>query len=251
MHVRKTLTVRNPLKPVPERLPCKLTRDEKNQRMESRLALERTVDELDGKIIEVKSKAKAKVTELTDSKGQHLAEMRRIREQILNGTETRMVDCLLLEDLEEGVLYTFRLDTGEVVTAKDIRPEELRELRSRLPLGDLVEKTVDIPDGIERVKRFDSDPPGVQEDTSDDEPEEDASSSDTDEPEDGDDEKPESYGHECTFEDGECVVCGEAEPESDGAATIAEAPAPVRRRRGGESKRKSRGYDNRPAPEAV
>lgn len=246
MHVRKTLTVRNPLKPVPERLPCKLTRDEKNQRMESRLALERTADELDSKVVELKSKHKAKVAELTEQKRQHLAEMRRIREQILNGTETRMVDCLLLEDLEEGVLYTFRLDTGEVVTAKDIRPEELRELRSRLPLGDLVEKTVDIPDGIERVKRFDSDPPGVD----DDEPDDDASSSDTDEPDEGGDEKPEGYGHECTYDDGECAVCGEAEPTEEGGAAAVE-PAQVRRRRAGESKRKSRGYDSRPAPELV
>lgn len=218
MHVRKTLTVRNPLKPVPERLPCKLTREEKYQRTERRFAIERTVEAVDGEIAEVKAKAKAKAAELNERRNELTTEGRTIREQVLTGEETRLVDCLLLEDLEEGAIYTYRLDTGEVVTRKDMHPDELRELRSRLPLDEKVEKTVEIPDGIEVVKRFDSDPPGVTE---------------TDE--DGF-ERPPGYGeesdeHECTYGDGECVVCGEIEP-------VEEPPQPVRRKKGeGRAKR--------------
>lgn len=228
MHIRKTLTVRNPLKPVPERLPCKLTREEKYSRTEHRMAIERTIEELDGEIAEVKSKAKAKVTEINTKRTEHINEMRTLREQILNGTEVRIVDCLLLEDLNEGALYTYRLDTGEVVTRKDIRPEELAELRSRLPLDEKVEKTVDIPDGIEVVKRFDSDPPGVVEEDVD-AGELAADGEDTEE-------RPPGYGeesdeHDCTFNEGECVTCGAAEPEE-------EEPKPVRRKKGeGRAKR--------------
>lgn len=241
MHERKTLTVRNPLKPVPERLPCKLTREEKYQRVERRFALERTVDDLDAKIAEVKAQAKVDASKLLDARAELATEMRMIREQVLQGEEQRLVDCLLLEDLAEGAIYVFRLDTGEVVQRKDMRPEELEELRQRkLPLEAPVTRTVDIPDGVANVKRFDSDPPGVDDD--DREPPADDTGN----------------GHEHSYNEGVCVTCGEYEccaeyatgsgEHSDECDRKGEPEVKPTRRKKGDGKRKGRGYDDRGAP---
>lgn len=210
MHERKTLNVRNPLKPVPERLPCRLTRDEKYAKIERRLAVERDLDELTGQIEALKAKTKLKVAEINERVREVQEEMRTLREQVVSGEEIRLVDCYLLEDLQEGALYTYRIDTGEVVSRKDMNPDELAKLRSRLPLEEPVQKTVDIPEDVRRVRRFDSDPLET------DQPLIDAA-----EPAD----PTEDDEHEHTFDDGECAVCGEPEPEL-------EAQKPTRRKRG-------------------
>jgi len=101
------------------------------------------------------------------------------------------------------------------VSRKDMNPDELARLRSQLPLEEPVQKEVDISGNILRVTRFDSD---IQ----------------------GDDlstdsllNVPEGYGeenddeHEHTFDDGECAVCGEPEPET-------QPTKPVRRKRSGK-----------------
>lgn len=236
-HERKTLTVRNPLKPVPERLPCKLTREEKYQRTERRFALERTVEDLDSQIAAVKARAKSEMGDLADERQEVVTEMRTIREQVLTGEEQRLVDCLLLEDVDEGCLYVFRLDTGEVVQRKDMRPEELEALRQqKLPLGEQVTKTVDIPERVETVKRFDSDPPGVEETI---------------------DREDNGNGHEHVFNEGACETCGEFECCAEYATGSGEhgdecdkrepdpEPKPTRRKRG-DGKR-GKGYDTRAA----
>lgn len=211
MHERKTLNVRNPLKPVPERLPCRLTRDERYTKIERRLALERTLDELNARIEEVKAQAKVEISEIKEEVHQVTEEMRAIREQVVSGEETRLVDCQILEDLNEGCIYIFRLDTGEVFSRKDMHPDELAKLRSKLPLEEPVQRTVDIPDNVTRVRRFDSDAPG------------DALSTGPliADPEQGE----EDDEHEHTYDEGECVVCHAPEPEQ-------EAQKPVRRKRG-------------------
>lgn len=161
MHVRKSLVVRNPLRPVPERLPCKLTAEETANLVRKAFALERTAEELDAEAMAEKARAKAKIAKLADERERVLTDKRQIRNEVLAGETVRQVDCLLLEDVEEGAIYVFRQDTGEVVQRRDMRPEEREELRQRkLPLEDAVTKTVDIPEHVEQVKRFDSDPPG-------------------------------------------------------------------------------------------
>lgn len=165
MHVRKSLVVRNPLRPVPERLPCKLTPEEERNLTKKAFALERSAEEIEAEALAEKARSKAKLAKLGDERARVLSDKRQIREEILAGETIRQVDCLLLEDVEEGALYVFRMDTGEVVQRRDMRPEEREELRQRkLPLEEAVTRTVDIPEAVERVKRFDSDPPGVEED---------------------------------------------------------------------------------------
>jgi hypothetical protein len=207
MHERKTLNVRNPLKPVPERLPCRLTRDERYTKIERRLALERTLDELNARIEEVKAQAKVEISEIKEEVHQVAEEMRTIREQVVSGEETRLVDCYLLEDLNEGALFVYRIDTGEVVSRKDMHPDEL----AKLPLEERVQKTVDVPADVARVRRFDSDAPG------------DALSTGPLVADPGQGEEDEEHEH--TFDEGECVVCHAPEPEP-------EAQKPVRRKRG-------------------
>ncbi len=209
MHERKTLPVRNPNKPTLERLPCRLTRDEKLARMERRLGLERTVSALDAQIEAIKAKAKADADEVREKRAELATEMTALREQILDGSEERLVECLLLEDLNAAKVYVFRLDLGTVAQAKDMEPRELQDLRQRLPLEDRVMKTIDIPEDVEEVKRFDSDPPGVAAE-----------------------EPPSSYGHEHEYDDGACLTCGEVDPDYDAPV---EAQAPKKRKGGRKS----------------
>ena len=171
MHVRKSLVVRNPLRPVPERLPCKLTPEEERNLTKKAFALERSAEEIEAEALAEKARSKAKLAKLGDERTRVLADKRQIREEILAGETIRQVDCLLLEDVEEGALYVFRMDTGEVVQRRDMRPEEREELRQRkLPLEEAVTRTVDIPEAVERVKRFDSDPPGDEPEGADSDP---------------------------------------------------------------------------------
>lgn len=218
MHERKTLPIRNPNRPTQERLPCKLTRDEKLQKMERRLGLERTVAALDAQVEAIKARAKADVEAVKTKHSEFAAEMIALREQILEGHEERLVECFLLEDLNAAKIYVLRLDENRVCQVKDMEPRELDDLRQRLPLEDRVLRTVDIPEGIEEVKRFDSDPPGVGE------------------------EVPSTYGHEHEYDDGACVTCGEVDPDHE---TTVETPAPKRRK--ARKKGKGRGYDTRVA----
>lgn len=222
MHERKTLPVRNPNKPTLERLPCRLTRDEKLARMERRLGLERTVSALDAQIEAIKARAKADADLVREKRAEFAAEMVSLREQILEGFEERMVECLLLEDMNAAKIYVLRLDEGRVCQAKDMEPRELDDLRQRLPLEDRVMRTIDIPEDVEEVKRFDSDPPGVG------------------------DEVPSTYGHEHEYDDGACLTCGEVDPDYEAPV---EATKPTRRKRGEgkAAKGSGKGYDTRAA----
>lgn len=219
MHERKTLPVRNPNKPTLERLPCRLTRDEKLARMERRMSLERTAAALDAQVEAIKAKAKADADEVREKRAELAAEMIALREQILEGSEERLVECLLLEDLNAAKIYVLRLDLGTVAQAKDMEPRELQDLRQRLPLEDRVMRTIDIPEDVVEVKRFDSDPPGVGE------------------------EVPSTYGHEHEYDEGACLTCGEVDPDYDAPVEA----QPPKRRKGG---RKGKGYDDRGATTA-
>ena len=235
MHERKTLVVRNPNKPTMERLPCRLTRDEKLARMDKRMALERTREQIDAAIESHKARVKALVTGLMEDRAEVDAEMRGLREQIIDGTEERLVECRLLEDVEAGALYVFRLDEQVIAQRRDMAPHELKAKREQpgLPLGDEVRMLVDIPEHVDTVKRFDSDPPGVEDDDQVEAPESGPGSP--------------GYGHECEFNEGACVTCNAADPDYEGE--VVETAAPKRRKKG-EGKRKNRGFDDRAAAQA-
>lgn len=219
MHERKTLPVRNPNKPTLERLPCRLTRDEKLARMERRMSLERTAAALDAQVEAIKARAKADADEVREKRAELATEMIALREQILDGSEERLVECLLLEDLNAAKIYVLRLDLGTVAQAKDMEPRELQDLRQRLPLEDRVMKTIDIPEDVAEVTRFDSDPPGAAE------------------------EAPSTYGHEHEYDEGACLTCGEVDPDYDAPVEA----QPPKLRKGG---RKGKGYDDRGATTA-
>lgn len=223
MHERKTLVVRNPRKPIPERVPCRLTQAEKLAKMERRMGIERGVDDLDARIASIKSKAKAEVSLVEDERSQLTTEMRTLREAIVDGIEHRMVDCELLEDIETGSLYVLRLDTMEVVQRRDMAPHELKARREapELPLGERVVRTVEIPEDVASVRRFDSDVAGVGDESGE-------------EDEDGEGEgEGEEVEHEHSWNEGACITCGIIEHDTE---------KPTRRKRG-EGKRKDRGAE--------
>lgn len=237
MHERRTLMVRNPGRPTMERLPCRLSRDEKLARMDRTDAIERTIEQLEAGVLAVKAKAKVEIDQLQEQIGELQAERRKVRNERLNGYEERLVECQLLEDSAEGMLYVYRLDTREVAQRRDMAPHEQRELQ--LEGRELL--TVDIPEDVATVTRFDSDPPGVQDD------------------DEGDDEKApgtngKHYGHECEFNEGTCITCNAEDPDFEKPA---EAAKPVRRKKGeklakqegtGSAKKKGgKGYDTRAA----
>lgn len=241
MHERRTLMVRNPGRPTMERLPCRLSRDEKLARMDRTDAIERTIEQLEAGVAAVKAKAKVEIDELQEKLGELQTERRKIRNERLNGFEERLVDCELLEDAAEGMLYVFRLDTREVAQCRDMAPHEQRELQ----LEGRETRTVDIPEDVVTVTRFDSDPGGIGSDEDEE---------DVDEAEEGKTEGPigKLYGHEHEYNEGQCITCGEPDPETKAAL----APTkPVRRKKGeklakqagtGSAKKKGgKGYDAR------
>ena len=164
MHERKTLMIRNPGRPTMERLPCRLTRDEKLARMDRTDAIERTIEQHEAEIAAIKAKAKAAVDEVQTKVADLQTERKKVRNERIAGFEERLVECELLEDAGEGVLYVFRLDTLEVAQRRDMAPHEQRELQ----LEGRSSRTVDIPDDVASVVRFDSDPPGTGDEEDDD-----------------------------------------------------------------------------------
>lgn len=222
MHERKTLMIRNPGRPTMERLPCRLTRDEKLARMDRTDAIERTIEQHEAEIAAIKAKAKAAVDEVQTKVADLQTERKKVRNERIAGFEERLVECELLEDAGEGVLYVFRLDTLEVAQRRDMAPHEQRELQ----LEGRSSRTVDIPDDVASVVRFDSDPPGTG-----------------DEEDDDGEEGGGTYGHEHEYNEGACITCGEVDPDAEPPA--AEATKPKRRKRG-EGKG-SKGYDTRAA----
>ena len=243
MHERKTLIIRNPRRPTQERLPVALTEAEQLATMRRTDAIDRTIDQLRATIEAVKARAKAEASAILEGIAELETERRELREQRLSGHEVRLVPCELLEDIGEGKLYVFRLDTMEVAQVRDMEPGELEELRKapQLDLQDRPTRTVDVPSDIEAVARFDSDPPGVGVES------EASAEGDGD----GEVERPEGYGHEHDYDDGACITCGEADPDYEAPV---EASKPTRRKRGQKQegtgsavKSKGRGYDTRVA----
>lgn len=245
MHERRTLMVRNPGRPTMERLPCRLSRDEKLAKMDRTDALERSIEEVEGQVLALRAKAKADVDALQERLGELNKERRQCRNARLNGYEERLVECELLEDAAEGMLYVFRLDTREVAQRRDMAPHEQREIQ----LEGRETRTVDIPEDVGTVTRFDSDPPGATDEKKEDEDEK------------KEEAKPEGvngkhYGHEHEFNEGSCITCNAADPDFEKPA---EAAKPVRRKKGekapkqegtGSAKKKrgaGRGYDTRTA----
>lgn len=216
MHEQKTLAVRNPGRPTMERLPCRLTRDEKIAADERRYAVERTIEQLNAEMEAIRAQKKAELDELAQKKAELEKEARSIREQRLDGFEERLVECELLEDLPAKSIYVLRLDLMEVAQRRDMAPHEQRELS----LDGRTMRTVDIPEDVAEVTRFDSDPPGVVVEEA--------------EPANGS-----SYGHEHEYNEGACIVCGEVDPDYDAPA---KASTPRRRRKGS-----GKGYDARAA----
>lgn len=215
MHERKTLVIRNPQRPTLERLPCRLSREERYARMERRMACERTIAEHDAQIEALKAAAKKAIAEVQDRRDEIASESVALRDQILDGHETRSVECELLEDRATGHLYVYRLDTGEVCQRRDMAPHERDQ--PDLPLDAMPTRTVHIPDGIDDVVRFDSDPPSVGAEA------ESAKSTGG---------NGSTYGHEHEYDDGACMVCGEVDPD----AAVPEPETKPRRRRKGEGK---------------
>lgn len=216
MHQFRVLPIRNPGRPTLERLPCKLTRDEKLAAMDRRLAAERTAEEVEAEILAIKAKAKADANARAERLASLRDEMRTLRNQILAGTEDRLVECELLEDREAGLIYVYRLDTREVAVARDMAPHERQQ--PELDLEGRETREVGIPDSVTLVRRFDSDTPDVG-----------TEEADGDQDEDGDEDEPGDEQHECTWNEGACVVCGAEEP----------ATKPRRRKR--------KGFDDRGA----
>lgn len=233
MHERRTLLVRNPGKPTMERLPCRLSRDEKLAKMDRTDALERTIEEVEAEIAAMKAKVKVEIDKLQERLGDLNKERREVRNARLNGYEERLVECELLEDPSGGHLYVFRLDTMTVEQRRDMAEHEQRELE----LEGRVTRTVDIPDTVTDVVRFDSDPPPSADDEDEGAPTEGTNGK--------------HYGHEHEYNEGSCITCGEVDPEAPPAA-----PKPTLRKRGekqegtGSAKKgrgKGRGYDTRVA----
>lgn len=245
-HVSKELPIRNPKRPTLERLPVPLTEPEQLATMRRTDALDRTIDERRAQIEAIKARAKEEANKLYEEIVELEAERRELRDQRLSGAEVRSVPCELLEDVEEGKLYVFRLDLREVAQVRDMEPSELAELKKQpqLELRDRPTRRVDIPSSVEEVRRFDSDPPGLGDD-------------DQDEPKpDAEDAKGGSngsaYAHEHEYDDGSCITCGQPDSEAEAEA---EPTKPVRRKRGekqegtgsAKKKGKGRGYDTRAA----
>lgn len=235
MHERRTLLVRNPGRPTMERLPCRLTRDEKLAKMDRTDAIERTIEQTEAEIAAIKAKAKVAMDQLAEKLVELNDERRKIRGERLDGYEERMVECELLEDPSEGTLYVFRLDTMEVAQRRDMAPHEQRELQ----LEGRTTRTVDVPEDVTDVVRFDSDPPGTDEEGEDD----DAKA--------GGGSNGKHYGHEHEYNEGACITCGDPDPEAGPAPT-----KPTRRKKGekqegtGSAKKKVKGrggYDTRAA----
>lgn len=238
MHIRKELPIRNPKKPTLERLPVPLTEAEQLATMRRTDAVDRTLDERRAQIEAIKARAKEDANEVYEEITKLEAERRELRDQRLSGHEVRLVPCELLEDVEAGKLYVFRLDTLEVAQARDMEPGELAELRKQpgLELGDRPTRTVDLHEDVEEVRRFDSDPPGVGQGE--------AVVEDVPSGTNGS-----HYGHEHEYNEGACITCGEVDPESPAT------PKPTLRKRGekqegtgsAKKKGKGRGYDTRAA----
>lgn len=206
MHEQRQLLVRNPGRPTMERLACRLTRDEKLARMDRTDAIERTIEQHEAEIASVKAHAKVEIDRLQETLTELQSERRKVRNERLDGYEERLVECELLEDPSGGMIYVYRLDTMQVAQRRDMAPHEQQELK----LEGRVTRTVDVPDDVDEVVRFDSDPPSVTEP----------------EPTNG---KAAHYGHEHEYNEGACLTCGVADP--DGKAPV-EATKPKRRKKG-------------------
>lgn len=215
MMERRTLTIRNHGKPGREVLPCKLTLTELEPRWARVGAIEQQVLAVEAELAAAKSKAKAALDKLAEERAT-------MWKQIADGSEDRTTQVEYLVDVEEGYMYARRLDMdgpSSLVRRRELTKHELQAARQ----GDLFERdaptrTLEVPDDIPTVRRFDSDTPDVG----------------TDEPEAASASAGDNGGHECTFNEGSCVTCGAPEP--------ADAP-PRRGKRGGKGK----GYDTRGA----
>lgn len=212
MHVRRTMKIRNPDRPGKEVLPCRLTTEELRPRWQRVAALRKQRVDVAAELAAVKAKAKAKLDELGEEEAA-------VWRQIQSESEDRQVDVEYLVDEAEGFVYARRLDTSELVRRRKFSKREREDAKQgKLFDFDGPTRTVDVPEEIQTVLRFDVDTSDVGDDAEE------------EEEQDGSD-RPGDEQHECTFDDGACLVCGIEEPLPD-------AVPPKRRKKG-------RGYDDR------
>jgi len=196
-------------------LPCALTTDELRPRWQRVAAIKQTRAGVEAELAAAKGRAKAAADKLDE-------EERALWSEIDKEAVERKVDCEYLVDEEQGYMYVRRLDTTELVRRRELtRHEKKVALQGDLFAKDAPTRTLDVPEDLETVRRFDSDTPDVGQD----EPEPEAT-------EDGG-----GNGHECTYNEGACVTCGAVEEE------VAAAPKPKLKKGG----RKGKGYDDRAA----
>lgn len=101
------------------RLPCRLTEEEVRERGE------RLARELNGKVL-LEEKRKEVAAELKRAIDALDAELLDLARAIRDRTEEREVEVETTRDLHRRVLETIRRDTGEVVSARPLGPDELQ-----------------------------------------------------------------------------------------------------------------------------
>lgn len=211
---RRTLTIRNPDRPGREVLPCELTISEQQHRWQRVAAIMRQRAQIDAEEAAAKAKAKRAREELGE-------EHQTLWREIDTNKVERAVECEYLVD--DRFMYVLRLDTMRLVRRRELTKDERAAARQGdLFAADAPTRTLDVPDTIETVRRFDEDTPDVG-----------AAEEDGDEDDGG-----EANGHEHTWNEGACVTCGVIEDEAAEPAEV-QATKPVRR------KGRGKGYDAR------
>lgn len=98
-------------------LPCELTESEK---VERGATLARELVALNQAQDAEAERRKAEKIELEKRE----AEIRMLSVIVASGRETREVEVEIFADHDAGQVYTMRTDTGEILSRRDIRPEE-------------------------------------------------------------------------------------------------------------------------------
>jgi hypothetical protein len=101
-------------------LPVHLTERELLERGDALVKQFDDLDKIEAALSEAKAEAKAAREPVEES-------IRQLKIQIRTKKEPRPVECKLEPDFANGVMETIRLDTGEIVTARPLAPEERQE----------------------------------------------------------------------------------------------------------------------------
>ena len=102
-----------------KKLPVKLTDQEK---IDKGLRVVELLDEID----DVKEEAKDAAAEARDKIKDIQKRLDEHRKHLRAGTEPREVECIDQQDWSRKRVVTIRLDTGEIVTERALKPSELQ-----------------------------------------------------------------------------------------------------------------------------